>query len=194
MCALLFNEATHTYTENGVVVPSVTQILAPLNDLSFIKPEVLEYKRALGTAVHKATELYDMGELDEESVATVVRPYLDAWIRLRAELPFEILGMEERVFHPSHRYAGTYDRLVMLDGKRCVWDLKTGAMYPSYGPQTAAYKNAVEKQHGIRIEGRYTVELRDDGTYRLHEMTDPDDWPVFLGCLALHRFKNKHAA
>lgn len=194
MSALLFDEASHTYTAGGVVVPSVTQILAPLNDLSFISPEVLAYKRALGTAVHKATELYDTGELDESSVADVVRPYLNAWIRLRSELQFEILGMEERVFHPAHRYAGTYDRMVMLDGKRCIWDLKTGAMYPSYGPQTAAYKNAVEKMHGIRIEGRYTVALRDDGNYRLHAMEDPEDWPVFLGCLALYRFKNKHAA
>ncbi|MGO4278245.1 PD-(D/E)XK nuclease family protein [Cupriavidus sp. RAF20_2] len=194
MSALLFNEASHTYTADGVVIPSVTQILAPLNDLSFIKPDVLQYKRELGTAVHKATELYDQGELDEATVPAVVQPYLNGWIRLRAELSFEILGMEERVFHPAHRYAGTYDRLVLLDGKRCIWDLKTGGMFPSYGPQTAAYKNAVEKASGKRVEGRYTVELRDDGTYRLHEMTDPEDWPVFLGCLALHRFKNKHAA
>ncbi|WP_434033677.1 PD-(D/E)XK nuclease family protein [Cupriavidus sp. a3] len=194
MSALLFDEASHTYTVDGERIPSVTQILAPLNDLSFIKPDVLAYKRQLGTAVHKATELYDQGELDESTVPEVVQPYLDAWIRLRTELPFEILGMEERVYHPSHRYAGTYDRLVLLDGKRCVWDLKTGGMFPSYGPQTAAYKNAVEKVSGKRVEGRYTVELRDDGTYRLHEMTDPDDWPTFLGCLALHRFKTKHAA
>ncbi|KAI3591622.1 hypothetical protein D9X30_3447 [Cupriavidus sp. U2] len=194
MSALHFDEATHTYTENGVRVPSVTQILAPLNDLSFIKPDVLQFKRDLGTAVHKATELYDLGELDESTVSPLVQPYLDGWIRLRAELPFEILGMEERVFHPAHRYAGTYDRLVMLDGKRCIFDLKTGAMFPSYGPQTAAYKNAVEKASGKRVEGRYAIELRDDGTYRLHEMTDPEDWQVFLGCLALHRFKNKHAA
>ncbi|WP_313818749.1 PD-(D/E)XK nuclease family protein [Cupriavidus sp.] len=194
MSALLFDEASHTYTADGVVIPSVTQILAPLNDLSFIKPDVLQYKRELGTAVHKATELYDQGELDEATVPAVVQPYLDGWIRLRAELSFEILGMEERVFHPAHRYAGTYDRLVLLDGKRCIWDLKTGGMFPSYGPQTAAYKNAVEKASGERVEGRFTVELRDDGTYRLHEMTDPEDWPVFLGCLALHRFKNKHAA
>ena len=103
MSVLLFDEVSHTYTAGGVVVPSVTQILAPLNDLSFIGPEVLAYKRALGTAVHKATELYDLGELDESSVADVVRPYLDAWIRLRTELQFEILGMDERVFHPAHR-------------------------------------------------------------------------------------------
>ncbi|MCA3187664.1 MULTISPECIES: PD-(D/E)XK nuclease family protein [unclassified Cupriavidus] len=194
MSALLFDEASHTYRFDGAIIPSVTQILSPLNDLSMIPVATLEYKRQLGTAVHKATELYDLGELDEDSVAPVVRPYLDAWIRLRAELPFEILGMEERVYHPVHRYAGTYDRLVILDGKRSVFDLKTGAMYPSYGPQTAAYKNAVEKATGKRIEGRYAIELRDDATYRLHEMTDPEDWQVFLGCLALHRFKNKHAA
>lgn len=194
MSVLHFDEASHTYTVDGVVVPSVTQILAPLNDLSFIKPDALQYKRDLGTAVHKATELHDLGELDEDSVADVVRPYLDAWIRLRRETKLEILGMEKRVYHPAHRYCGTYDRLVKFDGRRCMWDLKTGAMYPSYGPQTAAYKNAEEKESGKRIEGRHTIELRDDGTYRIHEMKDPDDWAVFLSCLTLYNFRNKHAA
>lgn len=79
-------------------------------------------------------------------------------------------------------------------GKLCVLDIKTGAMYPSYGPQLAAYKNAVEHETGRRVQGRYAVELRDDGTYRLHPMTDSEDWAVFLSCLTLHRYRNKHAA
>lgn len=194
MPELLFDEPSHTYRVDGVVVPSVTQILAPLNDFSMVSPADLEYARQLGTAVHKATELYDAGDLDESTVPDVVQPYLDAWIRLRRELPFEILGMEKRVFHPAHRYCGTYDRLVKFDGRRCMWDIKTGELYPSYGPQTAAYKNAEEKESGKRIEGRHTIQLRDDGTYRIHEMKDPDDWPVFLSCLTLYNFRNKHAA
>lgn len=194
MPELLFDEATHTYRVDGVVVPSVTQILAPLNDFSMVSPADLEYARQLGTAVHKATELYDAGDLDESTVPEVVQPYLDAWIRLRRELPFEILGMEKRVYHPAHRYCGTYDRLVKFDDRRCMWDIKTGDLYPSYGPQTAAYKNAEEKQSGKRIEGRHTIQLRDDGTYRIHEMKDPEDWAVFLSCLTLHNFRNKHAA
>ncbi|MCA7086086.1 PD-(D/E)XK nuclease family protein [Cupriavidus sp. DB3] len=194
MSDLQFDAASHTYTVGGVAVPSVTQILAPLNDLSMIPPATLQYKRDLGTAVHAATELHDSGELDESTVAPVVQPYLDAWIRLRAEKPFEIVGLEHRVFHPVHRYAGTYDRLVVMDGKLCVLDIKTGAMYPSYGPQLAAYKNAVEHETGRRVQGRYAVELRDDGTYRLHPMTDSEDWAVFLSCLTLHRYRNKHAA
>lgn len=194
MSALLFDEAEHAYTFDGARIPSVTQILAPLNDFKFVAPEVLEYKRQLGTAVHKATELYDEGDLDESTVADVVRPYLNGWIRFRAEKKFEILGMEHRVFHPTHRYAGTYDRLIHMDGARGILDIKTGEQYPSYGPQTAAYKNAVEQETGKRVPGRYTLQLRDDGTYRLHEMKDPDDWAVFLSCLTLHRFRNKHAA
>lgn len=194
MPELLFDEPSHTYRVDGVVVPSVTQILAPLNDFSMVSPADLEYARQLGTAVHKATELYDAGDLDESTVPDVVQPYLDAWIRLRRELPFEILGMEKRVFHPAHRYCGTYDRLVKFDGRRCMWDIKTGELYPSYGPQTAAYKNAEEKESGKRIEGRHAIQLRDDGTYRIHEMKDPDDWPVFLSCLTLYNFRNKHAA
>lgn len=194
MSELLFDEATHTYTVGGVVIPSVTQILAPLNDFSMVSPADLEYARQLGTAVHKATELYDAGDLDESTVPAVVQPYLDAWIRLRRELPFEILGMEKRVYHPAHRYCGTYDRLVKFDDRRCMWDIKTGDLYPSYGPQTAAYKNAEEKQSGKRIEGRHTIQLRNDGTYRIHEMKDPEDWAVFLSCLTLHNFRNKHAA
>jgi len=191
---LLFEEATHTYRFDGAVVPSVTQILAPLNDLSFVDPQVLEYKRQLGTAVHKATELYDLGDLDEDSLAPVIRPYLDAWIRFRREKPFEILGMEQKVYHPLHRYAGTYDRMISMDGRRGPLDIKTGETLPGYGPQTAAYKAASEAETGERLTGRWTIQLRDDGTYRLHTKADADDWPVFLSCLNLYRFRNKHAA
>lgn len=192
--SLQFDPIAHAYTVDGVAVPSVTHILAPLNDLSRIPAATLEYKRALGTAVHAATELYDLGDLDESTVDPAVRPYLDAWVRFRTEMLLEIVGMEHRVYHAVHRYAGTYDRLAVMDGKLSVFDIKTGEMYPSYGPQLAAYKNAVEHETGKRVYGRYGIQLRDDGTYRLHEMTDKDDWPVFLSCLTLHRYRNKIAA
>ena len=190
---LTFDELKHEYRHGGKVVSSVTQILqhAGLIDLSMVKEGVLEYRRVLGTAVHRATELYDQEDLDVDSLDSRIRPYLDAWIKFKADTNIVIKENELRLFHPTYRFAGTLDRVGMLGKDRVLIDLKTGLMYPSYGPQTAAYKSAYEHQTKKKIQKRYTVQLKDDGNYRLEPMTNNDDWSVFLACLTLKNFKEK---
>ena len=61
---LTFDPEKHEYRINGVLVPSVSQILAPLYDFSKIPRDVLERKRQIGTAIHKAIELDLLGDLD----------------------------------------------------------------------------------------------------------------------------------
>lgn len=190
---LTFDELKHEYRHNGRTVHSVTQILqhAGLIDLSMVKEDVLEYRRVLGTAVHRATELYDQDDLDIESLDDRIRPYLDAWIKFKKDTQIVIEENELRLFHPIYRFAGTLDRVGKIGKDRALIDLKTGLMYPSYGPQTAAYKSAYELQKKKKVQKRYTVQLKDDGNYRLEPMTDEDDWSVFLACLTLKNFKEK---
>jgi hypothetical protein len=198
---LLFDEATHTYTVAGVRLPSVTQIIAPIReDFAGIPPAVLEAKRQLGTAVHLACELDDLGELDEPETDPEVMAYVQAWRSFRRCLDVEILANEQRLHHPALRYAGTIDRFVNMatrtKGGQALWvlDLKTAAeAHESYGPQTAAYSEL------LRVAGHYplsaetprrgTVHLRSDGTYRLHEFKNPNDEAAFRACLAIHNWK-----
>src|SRR5690348_16409857 len=88
MDELLFEPDNHVYTVNGIVVPSVTQILEPLVDFSKIPAAVLEYAKLRGEAVHLACELYDQNDLDIDNLDTVIVPYLEAWIKFKADTGF----------------------------------------------------------------------------------------------------------
>lgn len=191
MSAITFDAATHSYWLDGHRLPSVTQILAPLNNFAGIPPEVLAAKAELGTAVHVATELDDANDLIEESVHDRVRPYLEAWRAFKRDSGAQVLASEQQVYHPLHRYCGTLDRVLLIDGAKHLADIKTSAALPaSVGPQTAAYQLALEDASVIR---RSAIQLRDDGTYRVHSLNDPNDKAVFLACLSIHRFKEKNA-
>jgi hypothetical protein len=188
---LTFDAATHTYRDDLGVVPGVTQVLRPLVDFSRIPRDVLAAKADLGTRVHLACELDDDDDLDEASVQDDVAPYLTAYRRFRAEARPVVLASEQRVFSAAHRYAGTLDRVLHLDGAHILVDLKTCITTPSSaGPQTAAYLHALADPTVTR---RAALRLRSDGTYRLDPLTDPNDFSTFLGCLAVYRHLEKHA-
>lgn len=187
---LQFDEASHRYTWCGQVVPSVTQILAPLYDWSGVPPAVLQAKADIGTRTHLACELDDAGTLDEATVADDIRPYLEGWRKFKAERKVTILQSEARVYSPTHRYAGTLDRVIWMDDEEHLIDIKTSAtVHPAVGPQTAAYANAA----GAPLIKRGFVQLLPDGGYRHRELTSGSDWVTFQACLLINRFKgNPH--
>lgn len=190
MGLLQFDAATHTYRLCGMVVPSVTRILAPLVDLSGIRPEVLEAKRDLGSRVHYACQLSDEDDLDEDSVEADVEPYLNAWRRFLRESGAKVLANEQQVGEPMLLYAGTLDNVLELNGAKWVVDKKTSFATPiSAGPQTAAYLRALGD---TSITRRAAIRLRPDGTYRFDPLNGADDWSTFVACLTLHRFKEAH--
>lgn len=189
---LTFDAERHEYRFLGGVVPSVTQVLQPLVDFSRVPRELLEAKRDLGQRVHEACHFFDEDDLDEETIEADVEPYLEAWKRFRVETRVDILAAEQRVFEPLLMYAGTLDRVIGYQGARWVLDLKTSISTPlAVGPQTAAYLRALGDTTVLR---RAAIRLRPDGTYRFDPLTGSDDWSVFMSCLTLQRFKEKHAS
>lgn len=189
-----FDADTHTYWLGQRRVPSVTQILQPVSDFSMVKPEVLEYKRQLGTAVHLATELYDKDDLDFGSLDTTVEAYLAGWILFRQETGFEVEKIEQRVFHPSLFYAGTLDRTGILFGDSAVLDVKTSAsLMPAVGMQLAAYQEALAAgPEKTKPKKRFAVQLKPDGKYSLKEYDDPADWATFLSLKTVMAWADKH--
>ena len=189
---LQFDEPSHTYKWNGVLVPSVTTILAPLIDYSMVSPDVLERGRLLGQAVHKMTELYDLDDLDESSLNEVMLKYLDGWKAFKRDTGFEPATIEQRMYHPRFEYCGTSDRTGIIKRKKAVIDIKKmmslGAVI---GIQLAAY----QEMHNLKGEGithRYALGLRPDGTYRLEPYLSPSDWNVFLSLLNIMNWKAQH--
>lgn len=191
---LEFDEETHTYYFDNKVIPGVTTVIKPLMNFDNINEEVLQRKSVLGTAAHKATELFDEDNLDESSVHPAIIPYLDAWKKFRDETKIEILSSEAKVFYQKYGYAGTYDRIALLYGSPCLIDIKcTSVLGPHVGTQLAAYKEAHNATNDFQVSNRFAVQLRPDGTYRLQEYKDRTDFPVFLSCLQIYKWKNKHA-
>jgi hypothetical protein len=197
---LEFDEPEHRYTFAGQHVRSVTQVLniltGPIYDR--IRPDVLDRAKLRGKNVHAWTELLDLGEAEAFGPAfrafdgTLLHdeheefPYVVAWDKFRRESKFVPELVEQRFYHPLHRYAGTVDRIGILNGRRCTLEIKTVAnLAPWVGLQTAAYHEAYNALHRGDLAGkardRYAVQLRKDGSYRVECYSDnKGDFSAFL--------------
>ena len=129
MAEFLFDEATHTYTLEDVVIPSVTEICAPITCGKYPPVGVVQQAAARGTRVHELCALYDMDALPDEIEAELVgyvkawaafcRDYKPVWRHIELPLYGEI--------DPGQPFAGTIDRIGDIDGRTRVVDIKTAA-------------------------------------------------------------------
>jgi hypothetical protein len=197
VAVLQFDQPTHTYTLDGVRVPSVTQVLKPLYNFEGIPLATLNAKARLGTAVHRACELLDNDDLDEESeegraALAPLAGYLAGYKKFKSDMRPKLLANEQLLHHPVHRYAGQIDRSYAFEGH--VWDVdlkSTVSMSPIVGLQTAAYTEMLRAQGRTVPARRGALQLFPDGKYKLHEFKDPTDFSVFLSLLTVQRFKER---
>lgn len=190
---LEFNAENHVYTYDGISVPSVTTVLdATLDQFANVPADKLEFAQQRGTAVHTATALYDLDDLDVETLDSQLIPYLDAWISFRKDTGFVPQSIESRLFHKRHWYAGTYDRIGKLFDNDCVIDIKSGALMPSAGPQSAAYFEAYNYHRSEKLKTRWVIQLKPNGTYAVHQMQDKEDLSVFLACHTIFQWRMKN--
>jgi len=184
---LTFDEASHTYRIFGRVVPSVTQILEPLQFLDGVPWAVLEAAREFGTHVHLACHLRNLGQIDEDTLDAPLKPYLAGWDRFLFETGFVVTASEQRLFDPMMRYAGTADAFGIWKGTTWVVDIKSGVVPPTVGAQLAAYQAAALE----RPRRRLCVQLNEDGEYKLHECKDLSDFALFCSALNIYHFRMK---
>ena len=188
MAKLLFYDPTHTYTLDGEVIPSVSELTRFISReiYSDIGQFTLDRAAGRGTAIHKATEVLD--KYGTVEVSDDALPYVQAYIRFRKEHTVEWERIEWAVSHPSGEYAGTIDRYGLLDGLRTLADIKSvSAMDPGhrklYEAALNLYRRAVEADHPV--ERLVLIWLKKDGSYKLVDL--PLDDTLALACLALHR-------
>lgn len=186
MTTLTFEPEAHVYHLNGQRLPSVTQVLEPLINYDGVPNGILQHAADRGTAVHLATEFWDDGDLDEESIDPEVLPYVQAWQRFRAESGFEVLRSEVRVYSERHRYAGTVDCIGTLRGRLIMVEKKTTAvLHPATAIQVSAYYRAYNEAAPKveRVRAACSAWLRRDGTYRFDVHDVGDHWAAFLAML-----------
>lgn len=184
MDGLIFDPEKHQYFLNGLLLPSVTQILA---DMGFINRDFFtEQGKTRGSFVHLATELDDKDELDEESLDDALLPYLTAWRLFKRESGLQIESIEKPVASGVYQFAGTLDRIGMLNGhNESILDIKSGAVSSWVGLQLAGYEIAENKKYK-----RYAVQLMDTGKYKLHQFNDRSDRQIFLSAVACWHWIN----
>ena len=187
-----FSERRHLYEEAGVVAPSVTQVLqlAGLDDPSRIPIHYRTRGAAIGTEVHRATELWDHDDLDFDSIAGEIAGYVDAYRLFRQETGFAPLTIEDRGIaeRAGLKFGYCVDRVGLLNGELVLIDLKTASKRePWWGIQTAGYADATEHQGP-----RAALHLRKDGKYKLIRHDDASDFSTWRGALAVAHWLLAH--
>ena len=154
----------------GVYYPSVTTILQymPKNkffetwmkDVGHNADLIMRKAGKEGTQVHEAAEALVRGEevtwMDDygrakysQVVWEMILKFYEFWSTYKPEL----ISTEDFVWSDKHKYAGTADLVVKLDGKVWLLDLKTSnSLHKSYDLQLASYAVALKESKGIEIE------------------------------------------
>lgn len=149
-----------------------------------------------GTLIHEATVLWDRGTL--ASTDPRIEGYLDAYIAWRLQFHAQYVMSEGRLHDLVLKFNGQPDRVAIDEAARRVKivDFKSGGREPWHGIQLAAYERLVRlhaQQNKMRWADwpmdRLVVYLRADGTFDMQHETGADDWPVFLACLTIHRYR-----
>ena len=121
-----------------------------------------------GTARHLATELDDLGTLDEENIDDELRPALQAWRQFRKDARFTPSHVEIRGFSASRNYAFTIDRVGVFGDKTAIIDIKGSSKLPTYALQLWLYALGWEELTGVLVDRIASVHLRKDGTSKVY--------------------------
>lgn len=140
---MTFDAGRHEYRDGDTIIPSVTQILteAGIIDNTWASREAMER----GSAVHELAERYAQGiryDLSGRSLESLewVAPF-SKWMNDTGVYAIEteamVLGLAN-----GKRYAGRFDILALIGGKRVLVDIKTGGRAKWHATQLAAYSMA----------------------------------------------------
>ena len=190
---LTYSEDKHEYKVDGLVIPSVTQIINNIFPISdFISKETLEQAADFGRKVHKATELYDEDKLDIDNLHPSLLPYLNGWIKFKKDFGFQILEIEQKYFHTLYKFAGKIDRVGIIRKDKILSDIKSGIKIKTHALQTAAYGLLYNqgKSKSEQIKKRMSVYL-EENDYKIISHENKTDEQVFLSCLTIYNYKKR---
>jgi hypothetical protein len=144
-----FEPKGHIYqSDEGEVLPSVTTIIKDSLKIYQYKSYGPSVAATRGTYVHLACQMYDENDLDESTIDPVVAPYLESYKLALKKYGINVEANELMRYHPTLKFAGSIDKVVMLDGKRTIIDIKTGKEECWHKWQTGAYAELLKAELG----------------------------------------------
>lgn len=160
---LEYDDESHTYIVDGVIVPSVTQILGVKfgNKYAGVNRSTLERAASRGTEIHKAIE--NFCKYGEDDGAKEVHNFNF----LKKHYGFNVLENETPIIISKDDMpiaAGRLDLILDIKGDTAIADIKTTSVldkeYLAY--QLNLYRIGYTQNYGIEITQLYGVHLRED--------------------------------
>lgn len=159
---LEYFDDTHMYLYDGLMLPSVTQILCVKykNDYAGVPHAVLNNASKRGTAVHKAIENFNVSGYDDGSEA--VRNFKF----LQKQYGFEVLDSELPIviFKDDMPIAcGRLDMTMLIDGQTGIADIKTVSALnkEKIAYQLNLYRIGLMQSYGVDAKFLKIVHIRD---------------------------------
>lgn len=140
MNKLVFLEEPHIYLYNGVIIPSVSEILHYIfpDKYKGVSKTILEKKSAYGTTIHESIEMYEANiqTMQLEDAFNVViqakdlnyiqEASLRQYVKLKREKKLMVLEQEKMIQY-QRKYAGRFDMIANVNGALSLCDIKTTA-------------------------------------------------------------------
>ena len=203
---LLYTDKDHTYTLDGVIVPSVTQIIGEWKDVdiygTMYKVNVYSGQSVLadkftapaefGRAIHKAAYLILTGQgLNWGKIDTALVPPVKQFQKWMLDHKVTPVLSEVPMASRKWMYAGTPDIFCNIKKNRhlCLVDIKTGE-YDMAGAQTAAYEPLYRELTEFRgLIDRYVLHLPKNGSdYKFLPLENRQDWYFFMSKLMEYKY------
>lgn len=156
-----FIDKPHIYLVNGVITPSVSEILHFIfpDKYKGVSKHILNRKAQYGTTIHESVEMYEnniktmsVKEAFDVTVYAKELTYIQEaslrqYLKLKNKYEIEVIE-QETMIHFKGKYAGRFDMIAKINGALCLCDIKTTAEldeeYLSY--QLSYYEMAMGKQ------------------------------------------------
>lgn len=159
---LEYDDDTHTYIVDGLIKPSVTQILSmKFNDFDNVPQYIIERAGEKGTAMHEAIERFE--KTGTADTSTELRNYkflkkYYRWTNIENELPIIYEENGEVLF------AGRLDQIIEIDGKLGINDFKrvSAPNKEKICYQLNLYKLGYEQSYHNKIDFLAFTHLREN--------------------------------
>lgn len=158
---LEYIDETHTYLYEGIMLPSVTQILAyKYNDYANVPEYILQRAGERGTAVHKSIEVFNKTGVDDGTQQVHDFRFLQkqyGFEVLDSELPLVIFDNDIPVA------CGRLDMTFEMDGSVGIADIKTNATLnkDKIAYQLNLYRIGLKQSYNVDAKLLKIIHLRD---------------------------------
>lgn len=189
---LTFDEERHEYAVDGVVVPSVTQIIRFLScdTAAAASPSMRDAAAERGSRIHAACTAYDFDGEDAEIDGDIVG-YVRAYATFRRDYCVKGWELFETPCAYGDDFAGTIDRYGIIGGVPTLVDIKTGSRLHMlvHRAQLAAYRQILYSC-GYDVDASAILHLKKDGTYVYKVVQIPDSAAIdaFDNCKRIYEY------